>query len=121
MWQPYLLDHGLKKVVFVIVKKMKLLSEEDEEAILKILANEIPTSVLTSFPALHLRANGSVLKKTYLCPNCGKWLSGLTSLKRHLVRNSLEFSKLPRLYLVNILTYFHNLNVLADTYWRKTI
>ena len=66
---------------------MKLLSEEDEEAILKILANEIPTDVLTSFPAL-LRSNGTVLKKTYLCPNCGKMLSGLTSLKRHLVRRN---------------------------------
>ena len=63
---------------------MKLLSEEDEDAILKILANEIPSSVLTSFPAL-LRNTGSVLKKTYLCPNCGKMLAGLTSLKRHLV------------------------------------
>ena len=73
---------------------MKLLSEEDEEAILKILANEIPTSVLTSFPALHLRTNGSVLKKTYLCPNCGKWLSGLTSLKRHLVRKMFRIFKL---------------------------
>ena len=69
---------------------MKLLSEEDEDAILQILANEIPSSVLTSFPAL-LRSTGSALKKTYLCPNCGKMLSGLTSLKRHLVSNITFF------------------------------
>ena len=73
-------DGLLKKII------MKLLSEEDEDAILQILANEIPSSVLTSFPAL-LRSTGSALKKTYLCPNCGKMLSGLTSLKRHLVSN----------------------------------
>ena len=78
------LGDGLSKFI------MKLLSEEDEDAILKILANEIPDSVLTSFPAL-LRSTGSTLKKTYLCPNCGKMLSGLTSLKRHLVSKIIFF------------------------------
>ena len=91
---------------------MKLLSEEDEDAILQILANEIPSSVLTSFPAL-LRSTGSALKKTYLCPNCGKMLSGLTSLKRHLVRDIIFFRtivvlNIKKTFLNLILDWFHS-------------
>ena len=86
---------------------MKLLSEEDEDAILQILANEIPSSVLTSFPAL-LRSTGSALKKTYLCPNCGKMLSGLTSLKRHLVSNIIFFRNVNQIFFKSIPVWLHS-------------
>ena len=60
---------------------MKLLSDEDEEAVLDFLTSEIALTELISMPAF----NEETVKKPHLCPNCGKILSGLTSYQRHLV------------------------------------
>ena len=68
---------------------MKLLSDEEEEAVLDFLTNEtLALTELISMPPF----NEETVKKPHLCPNCGKILSGLTSYRRHLV------SKLNPLY-----------------------
>jgi hypothetical protein len=61
---------------------MKLLSDEEEEAVLDFLTNEtLALTELISMPPF----NEETVKKPHLCPNCGKILSGLTSYRRHLV------------------------------------
>jgi hypothetical protein len=73
---------------------MKLFcTDEDEKAILEILSNEIPMSVLTALPSFDITdekkavlTSNNTRTRTFLCPICGNLLSGLTALNRHLVR-----------------------------------
>ena len=75
---------------------MKLLSDEEEEAVLDFLTNEtLALTELISMPPF----NEETVKKPHLCPNCGKILSGLTSYRRHLVSKQIE----PSLQLLQLL------------------
>ena len=79
---------------------MKLLSDEEEEAVLDFLTNEtLALTELISMPPF----NEETVKKPHLCPNCGKILSGLTSYRRHLV------SKLNPLFISLFLSVRRNI------------
>ena len=65
-----------------------LLSAEDEEVVLDFIINDISLADIITLPHLNcppMGAGGGTIKKPYLCPHCGKMLSGLTSYRPHLV------------------------------------
>ena len=102
-------------------KRMKLLSDEDEATVLDFISNEIPLTELITLPGFC--ANEHIIKKPYLCPQCGKILSGLTSYGRHLVseyqvgilQDSIEFTA-----LIRVMRQFESFETLT-TYWLPTI